>query len=140
MPFWKLPSSLLAPWARPCTPAGQHWPQDPQLHRQTHRNPALPTNRPAAVPYPTRLHSQTPRKPTLPFIRPTATSRGTASQLASPAYQCTHSSWPCQTRRMHPAHKEGTPRIYSPGDQRGECCWAPQDISYIGPLLQHWET
>ena len=34
---------------------------------------------------------------------------------------------------------QGAP-LYSPGDQKGECCWDPQDISYIRPLLQDWET
>ena len=25
------------------------------------------------------------------------------------------------------------------GDQRGVCCWAPQDVSYKSPVLQDWE-
>ena len=52
----------------------------------------------------------------------------------------TYSSQPCHNRRGHTAHIGGTLRTYWSSNQRGVCCWAPWDISYIRPLLQDQET
>ena len=54
-----------------------------------------------------------------------------------PAYQGAHSTQPWHIRRTHTVH---TLRAYGPGDQRGEFCQAPWDVSYIRPVLQDWET
>ena len=70
-------------------------------------------------PLPTNLR---PLQPAAPGPGP-ATSRLVATWVrASSAYQCTHGSEP-YNRRAYRAHREGAPRAYGSGEQRGVCCW-----------------
>ena len=77
----------------------------------------------------------------LPTSGPAATEQGRVWQPTGPslAYQHTHNSWPCHSKRAHTLCKYAIPRAYSSGDQRKVCCWAPYNVSHIKLLLQYEE-
>lgn len=74
--------------------------------------------------------SQPGQGPALPTHTPT---------VVSSTYPHTHSNQLHHYRRVFTDHIGGTPREYSSGGLRGMCCWAPQDTSYIRPLIQDWK-
>ena len=66
--------------------------------------------------------------------------RGSTPQPGPAPYQWALRSLPYHNRRLHTVQIGSTPRAYSSGDQRGVCCWDPQDVSYVRLLLQDWKT
>lgn len=87
--------------------------------------------------------AQPHRKATVSCDGPATTIWGMASQPTQPGpapYQWGLRSLPYHNRRLHTVQIVSTPRAYSSGDQRGVCCWDPQDVSYVRLLLQDWKT
>ena len=98
--------------------------------------PAAPANRPTAV-APHQASKQV-KLETCPArqctdhsncMRQSLSASQAGGQLHLPALS--QQSAPSQ-RKHDGAQKRDTPRASSSGDQRGEHCWAPQNISYVG--------
>lgn len=118
-------SSLLGPCRRhagtqPHSPAHQQQPHAPMGHTANHTGRLHCPAMGLPPPYEAWLHSPP--------------SRG------QPPYQCALRSLPKRNRRLYTVHIGSTPRAYSSGDQRGLCCWDPQDVSYVRLLLQDCKT
>ena len=109
MPFWNVPSSLIAPGTWLCPPAGQHQPQAPaELWRQLNRDQSHP----------------------LEGTSTSRTAQDMVSQLtgpkSSPTHQLSHVVGPATT-----GPSKGTHRADSSGDQREVCCRAPIQCHYM---------